>query len=173
MDAITLQAFKARLDVALGSLVRWLATLHIAGGWNWMSIVVLFNPGHSVILWFSTETKACVASAVTFIQKVRGIQGGEAISCVWKSVRFMNGAFSVFYWSCHKWGVLHSPITCHHDKMWHLWELSWSLLDKKPKMRLRNTNLTHLPYWFSQKTTTIRKWRHQASNHPCSLKAVM
>jgi len=50
MDAITLQAFKARLDVALGSLVRWLATLHIAGGWNWMSIVVLFNPGHSVIL---------------------------------------------------------------------------------------------------------------------------
>jgi len=38
------------LDVALGSLVCWLATLHIAGGWNWMSIVVLFNPGHSVIL---------------------------------------------------------------------------------------------------------------------------
>jgi len=33
MDA--LQAFKARLDVALGSLVWWLATLHIAVGWNW------------------------------------------------------------------------------------------------------------------------------------------
>jgi len=44
------KAFKARLDVALGSLVWWLATLHIAGGWNWMSIVVLFNPGRSVIL---------------------------------------------------------------------------------------------------------------------------
>jgi len=27
-----LEAFKARLDVALGSLVWWLATLHIAGG---------------------------------------------------------------------------------------------------------------------------------------------
>jgi len=27
-----------------------LATLHIAGGWNEMSVVVLFNPGHSVIL---------------------------------------------------------------------------------------------------------------------------
>jgi len=27
-----LQAFKARLDVALGSLGCWLATLHIAGG---------------------------------------------------------------------------------------------------------------------------------------------
>jgi len=42
-------AFKARLDVALGSPVWWLATLHIAGGWNWMIIVVLFNTGHSRI----------------------------------------------------------------------------------------------------------------------------
>ena len=50
VDAPSLQAFKARLDVALGSLVCWLVTLHIAGGWNWMSIVVLFNPGHSMIL---------------------------------------------------------------------------------------------------------------------------
>ena len=40
VDAPSLEAFKARLDV----------TLHIAGGWNWMSIVVLFNPSHSMIL---------------------------------------------------------------------------------------------------------------------------
>jgi len=32
LDAPSLEAFKARLDVALGSLVCWLATLHIAGG---------------------------------------------------------------------------------------------------------------------------------------------
>jgi len=32
VDAPSLQAFKARLGVALGSLVCWLATLHIAGG---------------------------------------------------------------------------------------------------------------------------------------------
>ena len=32
VDAPSLEAFKARLDVALGSLVSWLATLHIAGG---------------------------------------------------------------------------------------------------------------------------------------------
>jgi len=32
VDAPSLEAFKARLDVALGSLVCWLATLHIAGG---------------------------------------------------------------------------------------------------------------------------------------------
>ena len=32
VNAPSLEAFKARLDVALGSLVWWLATLHIAGG---------------------------------------------------------------------------------------------------------------------------------------------
>ena len=32
VDAPSLEAFKARLDVALGSLVWWLAILHIAGG---------------------------------------------------------------------------------------------------------------------------------------------
>ena len=32
VDAPSLEGFKARLDVALGSLVWWLATLHIAGG---------------------------------------------------------------------------------------------------------------------------------------------
>ena len=32
VDAPSLEAFKARLDVALGSPVCWLATLHIAGG---------------------------------------------------------------------------------------------------------------------------------------------
>ena len=31
-DAPSLDAFKARLDVALGSLVCWLATLPVAGG---------------------------------------------------------------------------------------------------------------------------------------------
>ena len=32
VDAPSLEAFKARLDVALGSLVWWLVTLPIAGG---------------------------------------------------------------------------------------------------------------------------------------------
>jgi len=50
VDAPSLEAFQARLDVALGSLVCWLATLHRSGGWNQMVIVVLFNPGHSMIL---------------------------------------------------------------------------------------------------------------------------
>ena len=50
VGAPSLQALKARLDVALGSLGWWLLTLHIAGGWNWMSIVVLCNPGRSMVL---------------------------------------------------------------------------------------------------------------------------
>ena len=32
VDAPSLEAFKARLDVAVGSLVWWLDALHIAGG---------------------------------------------------------------------------------------------------------------------------------------------
>jgi len=32
VDAPSLYAFKARMDVALGNLVWWLATLHMAGG---------------------------------------------------------------------------------------------------------------------------------------------
>ena len=35
VDAPSLEAFKARLDVALGSLGSWLVALHIAGGWIW------------------------------------------------------------------------------------------------------------------------------------------
>jgi len=50
VDVPSLQAFKARLDVALGSLGWWVVTLHIAGGGNYVIIVVLFNPGHSKIL---------------------------------------------------------------------------------------------------------------------------
>jgi len=50
VDAPSLQAFKARLDVALGSLGCWLETLHVAGGWNWVSTVGLCNPGRSMIL---------------------------------------------------------------------------------------------------------------------------
>ena len=32
VDVPSLEAFKARLEVALGSLLWWLATLHVAGG---------------------------------------------------------------------------------------------------------------------------------------------
>ena len=51
VDAPSLEAFKARLDVALGSLVWWLVTLHIAGGLKIGDRYGPFNPGHSMILW--------------------------------------------------------------------------------------------------------------------------
>ena len=39
-----LEAFKARLDVALGSLVCWLATLHIARGLKLDDLCNAFQP---------------------------------------------------------------------------------------------------------------------------------
>ena len=53
VDAPSLDAFKARLDVALGSLLRWLVTLHIAGGLKLDDHCGPFQPGplyDSVIL---------------------------------------------------------------------------------------------------------------------------
>jgi len=55
-----------RLDVALGILVWWLATLHIAGGWNLMIIVVLLNAGHSMILWFYENKKQPQENSLKF-----------------------------------------------------------------------------------------------------------
>ena len=54
VDAPSLEAFKARLDVALGSLVWWLATLHIAGGLKLHDRCGPFQPRpfcDSVIIW--------------------------------------------------------------------------------------------------------------------------
>ena len=44
MDAPSLEAFEARLDVALGRLVWWLATLHIAEGLKLDDHCGLFQP---------------------------------------------------------------------------------------------------------------------------------
>ena len=41
VGAPSLEAFKARLDGILGSLIRWVATLTMAGGWNYMIFKVL------------------------------------------------------------------------------------------------------------------------------------
>ena len=55
VDAPSLEPFKARLDVALGSLVCWLATLHIEGGLKLNDHCGPFQPRpfyDSVILWY-------------------------------------------------------------------------------------------------------------------------
>lgn len=45
-----LKVFKARLGGALSSLIRWTATLPLAGGWDWVIFKVPSNPNYSVIL---------------------------------------------------------------------------------------------------------------------------
>ena len=49
VDAPSLQAFKARLDVALGSLGCWLATC-TQQGLELMSAGLLCSPGHAGVL---------------------------------------------------------------------------------------------------------------------------
>ena len=44
VDAPSLDAFKARLDVALGSLVWWLAAMHIVGGLKLNDLCGPFQP---------------------------------------------------------------------------------------------------------------------------------
>jgi len=59
VDAPSLLAFKARLAVALGSLVSWLAILHIAGGLKLDCHCSPFQPRpfcDSMILWFWCNT---------------------------------------------------------------------------------------------------------------------
>jgi len=52
VDAPSLEAFKARLDVALGSLVCGWRPCPQQGSWN---CTILFNPGHSLILWYHPD----------------------------------------------------------------------------------------------------------------------
>jgi len=50
VDAPSLKTFKATLDVSLGSLVWWLATLHTAGELKRDDCYGPFQPGHSMTL---------------------------------------------------------------------------------------------------------------------------
>ena len=65
VDAPSLETFKARLDVALGSLVWWLATLHIAGGLKLNDRCGPFQPRpfyDSVILRAEIRTRRSLTS---------------------------------------------------------------------------------------------------------------
>jgi len=50
VDAPSLEVLKVRLDGELGSLIWWVATLPMAGGWNYI-IIVPSNLSHSMILY--------------------------------------------------------------------------------------------------------------------------
>ena len=48
-EAPSLEALKARLDGALGSLIRWVTALPMEQGWGWVGFEVPSNPSRSVI----------------------------------------------------------------------------------------------------------------------------
>ena len=66
VDVPSLEAFKARLDVALDSLVWWLATLHIAGGLKLDDYCGPFQPRafyDAVIHWWPITNNAPIFCA--------------------------------------------------------------------------------------------------------------
>ena len=63
LDAPSLETSKARLDVALGSLVSWLANLHIAGGLKLDDHCGPFPPRP---FCDSMKTQSCVLNSVSF-----------------------------------------------------------------------------------------------------------
>ena len=46
----SVEALKARLDVALGSLSWWVAALPMAAGWCWVGFKIPSNLSHSMVL---------------------------------------------------------------------------------------------------------------------------
>jgi len=57
VDAPSLEAFRARLDGALGSLTRWVAILLTAGIWNRVVFKITSNPSQSMILLLRHSTE--------------------------------------------------------------------------------------------------------------------
>jgi len=49
VDAPSLEAFKARLNGIVGSLIWWVATLNMAGGLELYYLKVPSNPSHSMM----------------------------------------------------------------------------------------------------------------------------
>ena len=54
VGAPSLEALKATLDGALGSLSCWVAALPTAQGWGWVGFEVPSNPNRSVIVFLQT-----------------------------------------------------------------------------------------------------------------------
>ena len=55
VGAPSLEALKAILDGALGSLIWWVIVLLTAGDWDWVGFKVPSSPSNSVILWFLSK----------------------------------------------------------------------------------------------------------------------
>ena len=85
-----LEAFKARLDGALGSLSWWAVALPMAGGWGWVGFVVPSNSNPSILCFYiggdlfgnakseneTTSCEICISAAC---------RGSHAVSLVFVS----------------------------------------------------------------------------------------
>ena len=90
-DAPSLEAFKARLDMALGSLAWWLETLHIAGGlkldghWGpfqlrpfYDSMILIRHPSlHELLLLQSTLSTNSNADSMTPYMRSKSAHKGR------------------------------------------------------------------------------------------------
>jgi len=103
--------------VALGSLVCWLAALHIAGGWNEMSIVVLFNPGHSMILCIrrgkTKQNKQTKNASIFNEHRKAGVSGSQEMTPLMCSAlpQVLKGSMQLKVFSWHP-TVQSSPSCC-------------------------------------------------------------
>ena len=75
VDDPSLNVFKARLDVALGSLVWWLVTLHIAGGLKLDDHYGLFLPTSFCDSMIPMHTRACSSACGVLIQSQQALNG--------------------------------------------------------------------------------------------------
>jgi len=106
VDVPSLKTFKARLDVALGSLVWWLATLHRAGGLNLDDHHGPFQPRPFY------DSMSCITLPITHsggaLEHQQRLQHGN--SC--PNCRFTNNILVTavaFQYSCFQPGSLYRP----------------------------------------------------------------
>ena len=74
VDAPSLETFKARLDVALVSLVWWLATLQVAGGLKLADRFGLFQSGpfydFMILVFYDMATPTVGSYSCTFLLEI-------------------------------------------------------------------------------------------------------
>jgi len=90
VDAPSLEAFKARLDVALGSLLWWLATLHRAGGLKLDDHCGPFQPRPFCDSMIPGAGEQIPAVERALIQNLRYSATGELCECCKFSASFKS-----------------------------------------------------------------------------------
>jgi len=94
VNAPSLEVFKAGLDGAPGSLSWWVATLTMAGGWNWVGFKVLSDQSHSVIPVCTQKSDICRPKRALAIDRGHSIYKGcseRKASCFVMLAHYIRG----------------------------------------------------------------------------------